>query len=63
MTPMDTITPDDARLRAAVTERLNSHDLLGVLELGAPADEYGPEMEDFARMIRSPGTGVNQQTT
>jgi hypothetical protein len=48
---MDTSTPEYARLRAAITERLNAHDLLGVLDLGAPADEYDPEMEDFAALI------------
>jgi hypothetical protein len=25
--------------------------LLGVLDLGAPADEYDPEVEDFIRLI------------
>lgn len=48
---MDTITPEYARLRAAITERLNAHDLLGVLDLGAPEDEYDPEMEDFAALM------------
>ncbi|CAI3798215.1 CPBP family intramembrane glutamic endopeptidase [Pseudarthrobacter sp. MM222] len=48
---MDPITPEYARLRSAITERLNAHDLLGVLPHGAPADEYDPEMEDFARLI------------
>ena len=37
--------------RDAVTECLNAHDLLGVLDLGAPADEYDSEMEDFTRLI------------
>src|SRR5687768_11861270 len=48
---MDTTTGDYARLREAVTSHLNVHDLLGVLDLGAPADEYEPEMEDFVRLI------------
>lgn len=48
---MDTINPTEGRLRAAVTEILNAHDLLGVLELGAPADEYDPEADDFVRLI------------
>lgn len=48
---MDTITPEYARLRSAITERLNAYDLLGVMDHGAPADEYDPEMEDFARLI------------
>jgi hypothetical protein len=48
---MDTVTPEHARLRAAITERLNAHDVLGVLDLGAPEDEYDPEMEDFAALI------------
>lgn len=38
-------------LKAAITERLNAHDLLGVLPHGAPEDEYDSEMEDFARLI------------
>ncbi|WP_197515699.1 hypothetical protein [Arthrobacter sp. U41] len=33
---MDTITPAYARLRSAVTERLNAHDLPGVMDHGAP---------------------------
>lgn len=48
---MDTITPEDARLRAAITERLNAHDLLGVLPDGAPEDESDSEMEDFVALI------------
>ncbi|TSE15050.1 hypothetical protein B1A87_003090 [Arthrobacter sp. KBS0703] len=40
-----------AQLRESVTGILNSHDLLGVLDLGAPADEYDPEMEDFAQLL------------
>lgn len=51
MTPMDTTDPTQDRLNDAVTAILNAHDLLGVLELGAPADEYDPEMEDFVRLI------------
>lgn len=39
------------QLHAAVTDVLNKHDLLGVLDLGAPADEYDPEPEDFTRLI------------
>lgn len=48
---MNTSTRDDTRLREAVTGCLNRHDLLGVLDLGAPADEYDPEMEDFVRLV------------
>lgn len=48
---MGTTTRDYARLREAVTACLNSHDLLGVLDLGAPADEYDPEMEDFVQLL------------
>lgn len=38
-------------MKAAIAERLNAHDLLGVLPHGAPEDEYNSEMEDFARLI------------
>ena len=48
---MDTITPEYDRLRSAITERLNAHDLLGVMDHGAPETEYDPEMEDFAALI------------
>jgi hypothetical protein len=48
---MDTSTSDYACLREAVTACLNSHDLLGVLELGAPVDEYDPETEDLAKLL------------
>lgn len=51
MAPVDTITPEYARLREAITERLNAHDLFGVMEHGAPATEYDPEMEDFAALV------------
>lgn len=44
-------TPEYARMRAAITERLNVNDLLGVLPHGAPEDEYDSEMEDFAALI------------
>lgn len=53
---MDTITPEHTRLRAAITKRLNAHDLLGVLDHGAPEDEYDPEMEDFAALIAADET-------
>lgn len=48
---MDTVTPEYARLRSAITECLNAHDLLGVMDHGAPETEYDPEMEDFATLI------------
>jgi hypothetical protein len=51
MAPMDTNSPGYGRLRTAVTERLNAHDLLGVMHHGAPETEYNPEMEDFTRLI------------
>lgn len=48
---MDTSSPEYDRLRAAVTEALNAHDLQGLMDLGAPEDEYDPEMRDFVRLI------------
>ncbi len=48
---MTTNATDHSALKAAITERLNAHDLLGVMGHGAPADEYDPEMEDFARLM------------
>lgn len=57
---MDPITPEYARLRTAVTERLNAHDLLGVLPHGAPEDEYDPEMEDFAALMTA-GTHITPE--
>ena len=53
---MDPIIPEYARLRSAVTERLNAHDLIGVMDQGAPGTEYDPEMEDFAALITTGGT-------
>lgn len=47
---MDARTQDYRRLRRAVTECVNAHDLLGVLD-DAPPDEYDPEIEDFMRLI------------
>ena len=57
---METTTPEYARLRAAITERLNAHDLLGVLPHGAPEDEYDSEMEDFAALITA-GTPITPE--
>lgn len=48
---MDTNSQEYGCLRSDITERLNAHDLLGVIDHGAPATEYDPEMEDFARLI------------
>jgi len=48
---MNDTGPDSTSLRHAVTACLNAHDLLGVLNLGAPDDEYDPEMKDFVRLI------------
>lgn len=48
---MTTNAPELSALKAAITERLNAHDLLGVLPHGAPDDEYDSEMEDFAALI------------
>ena len=44
----------------AVTAILNAHDLLGVLELGAPADEYDPEMQDFV-LLKAAGTFITPE--
>jgi hypothetical protein len=48
---VDPITPEYARMRAAIIERLNANDLLAVMDHGAPETEYDPEMEDFAVLI------------
>lgn len=48
---MDTSTKECSRLRIDITERLNAHDLAGVMDHGAPATEYDPETDDFARLI------------
>lgn len=45
------MTAAPARLRDAVTICLNAHDLLGVLALGAPDNEYDPEAEDFSLLL------------
>lgn len=57
---MDPITPEYSRLRTAVTERLNAHDLIGVLHHGAPETGYDPEMEDFAALITA-GTTITPE--
>lgn len=57
---MDTNSPELSVLKAAITERLNAHDLLGVLPHGAPEDEYDPEMEDFAALIDA-GTPITPE--
>lgn len=48
---MDTSTPEYARLLDAITACLAEHDLSGVMDHGAPADEYAPEAADFARYM------------
>jgi hypothetical protein len=60
MTPMDTTSPSQGRLNSTVTAILNAHDLLGVLDLGAPETEYDPEMEDFAALITA-GTAITPE--
>lgn len=57
---MDPITPEYARMRTAITEQLNAHDLLRFMEHGASEDEYGPEMEDFAALIAA-GTTITSE--
>jgi hypothetical protein len=51
MALMEPVTPDYTRLRQALTERLNAHDLADVMDYGAPGNEYNPEMEDFAALV------------
>lgn len=48
---MDTNSQEYARLRAEVIRRLNAHDLSGVMDHGAPSDEYAPEAEDLAALV------------
>jgi hypothetical protein len=55
-----TSTPEHLALKAAITERLNGHDLLGVMDHGAPQTEYDPEMEDFAALITA-GTPITRE--
>lgn len=50
---MTSNTPEYRALQAAVTERLNAHDLLGVMDLGVSEDEYDPEMRDFVQLMRA----------
>ena len=47
-------------MRTAITERLNAHDLLGIMDHGAPETEYDPEMEDFAALITA-GTPITPE--
>jgi hypothetical protein len=57
---MDTVTPEYARMRTAITERLNAHDPLGVMDHGAPNTEYDPEMGDLAALIAA-GTPITPE--
>lgn len=45
------MTTAHAHFRDAVSACLIAHDLLGVLDLGAPENEYDPEAEDFTRLL------------
>jgi hypothetical protein len=55
-----TSTPYDPRFGGGVTSVLKAHDLLGVLWLRVPADEYDSEMEDFVRLIAA-GTPITPE--
>ena len=50
---MTSDAPELSALKAAITEHLNAHDLLGVMDHGAPEDEheYDSEMEDLAALM------------
>jgi hypothetical protein len=50
------------RLYSAVMERLNAHDPLGVMSHGAPANEYAPEAQDFAKLIAA-GESITPELT
>jgi hypothetical protein len=43
---------------AAVREVINRHDPEGLIEIGAPADEYDPEVADLVRLV----LGVDRPT-
>jgi hypothetical protein len=60
MAATDAVTPEHTRPRCAITERLNAHDLSGVMDHGAPETEYDPEMEDFAALITA-GTPITPE--
>jgi hypothetical protein len=60
MAPMDTTNPIDSRLRDAVAEVLNAHDLAGVMAHAAPDSEYDPEMKDFVALIEV-GTAITPE--
>jgi hypothetical protein len=45
---MTTSSPGLFVPKAARTERLNAHDLLGIMEHEAPEDEYDSKMRNFA---------------
>jgi hypothetical protein len=60
MAPMDTINPTDSRLRGAVAEVLNAHDLAGVMAHGAPDSEYDPELKDLVALIEE-GTAITPE--
>ncbi|MBT2550567.1 hypothetical protein [Arthrobacter sp. ISL-65] len=57
MAPIDITNPTDSRLREAVTEILNAHDLAVVMTHGAPDSEYDPEMKDLVTLIKG-GTAI-----
>jgi hypothetical protein len=48
---MTSYSPELPALKAAITLRLNAHDLAGVMDHRAPETEYDPEMGDFTRLI------------
>ena len=57
---MDTTNPIDSRLRDAVAEVLNAHDLAGVMAHGAPDSEYDPELKDLVALIEE-GTAITPE--
>lgn len=41
----------ESDLRAAVTAAVAAEDPEGLLDIGAPADEYDPEVDDLVRLV------------
>jgi hypothetical protein len=50
---------DYAHLFEEIRAILNRHDLMGLIALGCPEDEYEPEVERILPQLRSAGTATD----
>jgi hypothetical protein len=48
---------------AAVKKVVDEHDPVGLLEIGAPSDEYDPEIADLVRLVLGPNRPTEESVS